>query len=129
MLSDKRLLIFVRDISERTKAQNAIFHEKNLSDSIINSLPGIFYLFTHEGKYLRWNKNFEKVTGYNARDIRKLHPLQLIGEEDREMITHKIAGVFTSGEESAQALLITKTGKKFRFILPALPLSTKAIYA
>jgi len=42
ILNDGKLLSFVRDISDRIKAQNEIIKEKNLSDSIINSLPGIF---------------------------------------------------------------------------------------
>ena len=32
------------DITERKKAEAFIIKEKELSDSIINSLPGIFYL-------------------------------------------------------------------------------------
>ena len=53
-----RVLGAIRDITEETKYQQQIELEKNLSDNIINSLPGIFYLFNSEGKYYRWNKNF-----------------------------------------------------------------------
>ena len=38
------MTIFYKDITEKIIAQNEVLKEKNLSDSIINSLPGIFYL-------------------------------------------------------------------------------------
>ena len=41
------------------ESENKLFREKALSDSIINSMPGIFYLFNKDGKCLRGNKNFE----------------------------------------------------------------------
>jgi PAS domain S-box-containing protein len=54
-----RVVGTLQDITERIKAQNEIMKEKNLSDSIINCLPGIFYLYNKEGRFLRWNKNLE----------------------------------------------------------------------
>jgi PAS domain-containing protein len=57
-----------------------LLKEKNLSDSIINSLPGVFYLVTEQGKFLRWNKNFEEVTQYNASEIALLTPMDFFVE-------------------------------------------------
>ncbi len=48
-----------RDVTARKQADLIILEEKAFSESIINSLPGIFYLFNAQGKFLRWNKNFE----------------------------------------------------------------------
>src|ERR1019366_432102 len=53
---------FGRDISESKRAEDQIINEKKLSDSIINSLPGIFYLYDKNRKFLRWNKNFEIIS-------------------------------------------------------------------
>src|SRR5436190_1938698 len=53
----------------RKGAAAIILKEKNLSDTIINILPGIFYLRSLvNGKCLRWNKNFEEVTGATPRE-------------------------------------------------------------
>jgi GAF domain-containing protein len=43
--------------------------EKNLSDSLINSLPGIFYVFDEAGRFLRWNHNFVQVTGFSDEEM------------------------------------------------------------
>ena len=45
-LQDGHFLASVRDLTERIEVQRQVEKEKGLSDSIINSLPGLFYLFT-----------------------------------------------------------------------------------
>ncbi|MGC4100543.1 PAS domain S-box protein [Ferruginibacter sp.] len=103
------------DISERKKAQDEIIKEKNISDSIINSLPGIFYLYDKQGQFLRWNNNFEKVTLYDADEIKHLHPLQLFDEDEKELLTEKISNVFVVGEDNVQANLMIKTKEKIPY--------------
>ena len=115
MLSGERLLAFVRDISERVKVQNEIMREKNLSDSIINTLPGIFYLYTQQGKFIRWNKNFEVVSGYSAVEISSMHPLDFFVEQDKALLISKIENVFVNGEDSVEADFLTKSGKNIPY--------------
>ncbi len=64
--SEAGLTIFYMDITERKLAEIKFLREKMLSESIINSLPGIFYLYDKQGKFKQWNKNFEIVSGYSA---------------------------------------------------------------
>jgi hypothetical protein len=45
---------------EKEIAEKETEKEKELSISIINSLPGIFYLCESNGKLLRWNKNLSE---------------------------------------------------------------------
>lgn len=112
-----RTIIIVRDITERVKASNDIIREKNLSDSIINSLPGVFYMYSYDWKFIRWNKNFENRTGYTAEEIAKMHPLDFFTEGDKLNVTQKIKNVFVSGEEKTEVTVITKDGKKFPYFL------------
>ena len=44
-------------------AKEPSLRETDFPELIIDSLPGIFYFFNDTGKFLRWNKNFEKVYG------------------------------------------------------------------
>ncbi|HWR33731.1 MAG TPA: PAS domain S-box protein, partial [Chitinophagaceae bacterium] len=115
MMPDGNIMVIGRDITDRQKAQNEIIREKNLSDSIINSLPGVFYLFNRDGKFLRWNKNFETVTKYSVDEIREIHPLDLFEGKDKELIAEKIANVFNSGIDNAQADFLLKTKEKIPY--------------
>lgn len=105
-----RLLGAMQDITTQKSAQKQLLLEKQLSDSIINSLPGIFYLYNQSGQFKRWNHNFEKVTGYNAREISGLHPLDLFIEEEKEMMREKIQNVFANGEDNVEAKFLLKDG-------------------
>ena len=59
-----------RDITERKQAEESLLREKAFSETAINSMPGVFYLFREGGKLLRWNRNLEEVTGYPSHQIR-----------------------------------------------------------
>jgi PAS domain S-box-containing protein len=111
----KQLFGIAADITEAKKIENEIAKEKNLSDSVINSLPGIFYLFDHNGKYLRWNKNLETVSGYTSEEIENIHPLDFFCEDEKELLQNKIATVFDKGMADVEACLLTKSQQKIHY--------------
>ncbi|CAN5597500.1 hypothetical protein BH10BAC3_BH10BAC3_33320 [soil metagenome] len=110
-----RIVGTLQDITERINAQNEIIKEKNLSDSIINCLPGAFYLYNRKGKFLRWNRNFEEVTMFEPEEIRHMHPLDFFDTNEKELIAQKIANTFNSGEDSVLADLLSKTKEKIPY--------------
>jgi PAS domain S-box-containing protein len=106
-----------RDISERKQAEEKLLLEKNFSESVINSLPGVFYLFDENGSFLRWNRNMELITGYSGKEISNMSPLDLFVGEERKLIEEKIEEVFVKGESAAEANFVSKDGRKTPFFL------------
>jgi|GEM_PF-2231253 len=107
------------DITERKIAEELTLREKTLSDTIINSLPGVFYLRNEKGGFIRWNKNLETITGYNAEEIRNLGTGEMIAEEDRKIIREGVEKVFSDGYASAEARIATKDGRKIPLLFSA----------
>ncbi|HEV2481915.1 MAG TPA: PAS domain S-box protein [Puia sp.] len=105
----------LQDITAPVIAQNQIINERNLSDSIINSLPGVFYLFNSEGRHLRWNKNFEEVTQYTAEEIPLIRSSDLVDDDEKELLAEKIANVFRTGEDSVLAHFLRKDRVKIPY--------------
>jgi PAS domain S-box-containing protein len=103
-----RMLGAMQDITNQKLSRQRLLIEKELSDSIINSLPGVFYLFNRKGKLYRWNRNFEAVTGYTPEEIVKLHPLDFFVPSEQELISNKIQSVFKNGNDSVEAKLLTR---------------------
>ena len=103
------------DIDQVKQSKELIKREKALSDYVINSLPGIFYLFDETGKFLRWNKQFELISGYNTVEITDMHPIQFFRGDDIQLITEKIGEVFSKGESRVEATLVTKDNRKIPF--------------
>ncbi|MFA5400964.1 MAG: PAS domain S-box protein [Dehalococcoidia bacterium] len=106
-----------RDITERKQLEEALLEEKNFTDSVLDSMPGIFYALDENGRLIRWNKNEEKVTGYSSAELHNMNALNTIAEEEREIVASKIADVFSQGYASVETLILSKDGKKMRYLL------------
>ncbi len=104
-----------RLVEEKTQqiqaGEEQIRLERDLSESIINSLPGVFYLFDEHGRNLRWNKNLETVGGYTSEEISRIHPLDFFNGDDKDKIHHTIKDVFATGQSEVEATLVDKQGK------------------
>jgi PAS domain S-box-containing protein len=94
----------------RTVAERQIQAEKLMSDSVINSLPGVFYLYDKNGKFIRWNKNFEEVSGYTYEEVASMHPLDFFQGEEKQLLRQRIADVFVTGEGEVIANFTSKDG-------------------
>jgi len=119
-LPDGRFLSVIRDLTEREKAQQQIEQEKELSDKLIDSLPGVFYWYDENRKFLRWNKQFEIVTGYSAKEIARMHPVDFFGEESRKYMIERINDVFLNGVGDAETDFVSKDGSKHPYYFKAL---------
>ena len=118
-----RMLGAMQDITNLKETEKKLTVEKNLSDSIINSLPGIFFLINKDGNYLRWNKNFEIISGYTSEEIKDLHPLDLIAESERELVQQKIENVFVAGSDIVESYMKCKNGELIPYYLTGMLIS------
>ncbi|WP_170942176.1 EAL domain-containing protein [Noviherbaspirillum denitrificans] len=90
--------------------------EARLSQDIIDSLPGIVYVFDQEGRFLRWNHNFEKVAGYTSEEMARAHALDFFdSENDRSLVERRIADVLQNGSAAVEADLCTRDGKRIPY--------------
>ena len=111
----RRLLIVATDITERKRAEDLLLREKDFVDSAINSLPGIFYLVDEHGRFVRWNRNFEVVSGYSSEEMEKTHLLEFFSGDDKRLVGEAILEVFEAGESHVEADLITKDGSRIPY--------------
>ncbi len=80
-----------RDISERTQAEDQrlrhqreleqeferktaeLRDEKDFVESLFESLPGIISIRSSDGRLLKWNKEYEEVTGFSGEELVRLN--------------------------------------------------------
>ncbi len=111
MIKELKETLVSRDTLAVAKEQ--MQREKEFSDKLINSLPGVFYLFDEKNlQFQRWNVNFEKVTGYSASEIAQISPLDLFDEQERVRVAQRIGQVFQKGYATVEANLLTKSGDR-----------------
>lgn len=99
------------DISELKTATRSLQQERDFSEALINSLPGIFCLLDKNGRPVRWNANFERITGYAPGEFSLMTADQLFMREDQDAVRNATYRALKVGEASVEATLQTKGGE------------------
>jgi len=99
----------------RREAEQVIRDEKLFTDKMIESMPGVLYFYDAAGGFLRWNRNFETVTGYTGEEISRMHPLDFFAGEERALLESRIAETFEKGESAVEADFWSKDGSSRRY--------------
>lgn len=110
----------VTDITERKITESLILKEKQLSETIINNLPGVFYLYDESGKFVKWNKNFEEVTGYDYDEIDQMNPLDFFDGEEKQKVKTRIKTVFERKAAGIEVEFFTKYKNKIPYYVNSL---------
>lgn len=116
-----------RDITERKRSEEALRLEKNFSDTIINSLPGVFYMFDVQGNFFRWNSKFVEISGYTADELARMHGPDFFEGEDKSLIARAMQQAFETGTAEAEAHLVTKSGTKIPYFFSGLQIEIEGV--
>jgi len=115
------------DITEKKEMELSILSEKKFSESLLLSLPGIFYLMNPEGRLLRWNHNLETVSEYTSDELAHKYVFDLISEEEKQIIREKINEVSSKNRTSWEINIISKSGTKTPYYCTGFPISYEGI--
>ncbi len=117
MLPDSHILGITIDITERKQAEaalrqseKAVRREMVFTEDIINSLPGIFYMYDDTNRLVRWNKRLEQDTAYPPEELKGIDVLEFFTEAHKPYIMSRMEMVFTEGESFAEVPLLRKDG-------------------
>ena len=105
----------VTDITERQEGEEALRRERDFSDALLAALPGVFYLYDEQLRFLRWNRNFERVLGYSAAEIPLMSPLDFFAGEDKALLAERIQEVFASGAAAVEADFVARDGSRIPY--------------
>lgn len=100
----------VIDLRPRKALEAQLREERDLSDAIIRSLPGVFYLLDHRGRFQRWNRNLEEVTERSAEELARTPAWSLFDPVDASRIQEAIGTVFQESAFEIDAELKTPSG-------------------
>ncbi len=85
--------------------------EKQWIEAILKGMPGIFYTLDFTGRFIRWNTNFERVTGRDAEELARISAHELFLGEDQARVVQAIGEVAEQGEAMVEASISHKDGR------------------
>jgi PAS domain S-box-containing protein len=106
------------DITERKRAEETVRREQQFSKSVLESLPGIFYLYSYpELRLVLWNKQHETLLGFEASEMEGRHVTAWHVPEAKDAVIGAIQQVMAQGQSAIEAPLVAKDGHRVPFLL------------
>ena len=103
-----------KNITVRKRAEKALQTERIFNETIIQSIPGLFYVFDKEdAHFIRRNSNWVTVTGYSEEELDSMTALDVV--KDKKLCAEKMQEVYDKGMSSMENIILTKPGKQIPY--------------
>lgn len=100
-----------RDITDRIETEQLLRDEQQFVQSVFQSLPDPIYTFDTEGHPIRWNEEFQTVTGYSDAEIEDMHVTEFVPADERETIAENFQAILDEGRSvTIESAFETKDG-------------------
>ncbi len=97
--------------------------EKDFAETLVNGLPGIFYLYDSEWRMVRWNRNHELLTGFSTDELKGKMVLDWFSPEHKASVAAAVQKVFSEGEATVEAPLSMKDGSQVPYFFKGVRLA------
>jgi len=88
------------------------FNSIVLNQTIMDSMPGLAYIFSRDGQLVAWNKRAEEILGYSTEELHAGKNPEFAQESDREKLRTAFIETLVKGSGSLEYTIVTKSGKK-----------------
>lgn len=97
-----------RDISLEKQVEHFLEEERRFTKTVLNSIPGIFFVLDSKGKLIRWNNSVEKELGYSEKDLHSMSILEIFKESEREKAEEMFNNAYEYGNNGFITQILSK---------------------
>jgi PAS domain S-box-containing protein len=105
----------VQDITDRKLAELDAQKQREFRDTVIESIPGVFYALDSRGQFLLFNNNMLAVSEVSAPELQGMNALHLFAEDEQAAVASAIGRTFTDGSGDVEATLVGRQGRRTPF--------------
>jgi PAS domain S-box-containing protein len=117
-----RIIVFVRDISSRKKAEEELrIKEEKYRQLFRNAPAGIYEIDFTTNRLVSINDVASEYLGYTNNELMNINPLDLLGESSRDMFVGRLKK-YAAGEyapEQVECELVAKNGRRLWVLMNA----------
>ncbi len=115
---EKLQKLYKNDLEVNVLTEAKLIKEKEFSAKILDSLPGIFYLYTYpELKLIRWNKNHETQLGFTAEEMQNRYIMDWHIPGVEPLVQQAVDLVMEKGQNVLESPLLNKQGEYIPFLM------------
>ena len=100
-------------------AREGTLLEQDFSESVINALPGSFFVVASDGRMVRWNRKLELLSEYSAAEVAAMHVLDFVADGHKSLAAGVMSQTFEQGRAEAEVNCRTKSGRIVPFYITA----------
>jgi len=105
-------------MARELQAREAELHrERALTDAVFDSVPGLLYLYTADGQFVRWNRQHETRTGYATAEMARMTVADWFAAEDLDAMRTAWQQALTGGSVIAELPIRMKDGSRVPYLL------------
>ena len=114
----RAMAVVFTDITERKRAEVELERQRAFTSAVLESLPGIFYLYDYPGLRLKsWNKNHETALGFSGEEVRDRDLRDWHVPEAREAVAAAVDRCMREGGAKIEAPLVARDGRRIPYLL------------
>lgn len=106
------LLFVIHDITQIRATQKALFNEQSFTNALLDSIPGLVYLYNENGQLVRWNKKHFTQTGYSNEELSNKPIASWYDDKNFKIVKKGIEDVYNKGYGEAEAYLTHRDGSQ-----------------
>lgn len=121
-----RTLDLMKEKLARNKIADALKlseqHEKEFSDKVITSIPGLVYMYDDQYRLMRWNRYHEEELGYSDEELKDKFALDFFAATKHAKIKAALASLAAGEQVQFEEELLRKDGREISYLLTNVPL-------
>jgi PAS domain S-box-containing protein len=90
---------------------------QRLIEAVFDSVPGLLFLYTQDGRLIRWNNRHEQLTGYTSEELMNFRSEDWFDADNRALLAKHWPKVFSEGKTQSEFKLTLKNGRKVPYFL------------
>jgi PAS domain S-box-containing protein len=112
-----KILSIFQDITERKLAEIGLNEARKFKDALIESIPGLAYIYDQDARLVQWNKKHLEITGYSEEELYGKNIYDFFNASDPDSLIIKSSAEKLKNEDFSdiEAYLTKKNGEKILF--------------
>lgn len=97
-----------KNITDLKSLEDELLSEKTILNTAVNNLQDLFFTFSKDYRFLRWNKIANDLLGYSDDEITKMNPFDFVHRDDHASMREGLQKVMSNGSNKNILRVITK---------------------